>query len=62
MPLFVPCKDCDERKVGCHGECAKYKFYRVVNDALNKRELSDRRTKQACAAMARRARARGRFT
>ena len=24
----VPCKDCPEREVGCHGRCEKYKEYK----------------------------------
>ena len=28
-----PCKDCPDRKVGCHGECEKYKAYKRANEA-----------------------------
>ena len=23
-----PCKDCEDRKVGCHAECEKYRTYK----------------------------------
>lgn len=25
--MSVPCKDCPDREVGCHGRCEKYKAY-----------------------------------
>lgn len=36
-----PCKDCTERYIGCHNECAKYKDYRVNLDTARK-EMKDR--------------------
>ena len=26
--METPCKDCDDREVGCHGKCAKYNEHR----------------------------------
>lgn len=31
-----PCKDCKDRKIGCHGKCELYKKYRDELDKLNK--------------------------
>ena len=28
-----PCLECQDRKVGCHGKCAKYNQYRSALDA-----------------------------
>lgn len=28
-PLQAPCKDCNDRHVGCHAECQKYKDYKT---------------------------------
>ncbi len=30
--MNVPCYRCDERKVGCHPECEKYKEYIAENE------------------------------
>ena len=30
--MTQPCKDCQNRKIGCHGECTKYADYRVENE------------------------------
>lgn len=30
-----PCKDCKDRKIGCHGKCELYKKYRDELDKLN---------------------------
>lgn len=27
-----PCKDCDERYLGCHSKCSKYKEFRAAKD------------------------------
>lgn len=29
-----PCKDCEEREVGCHGKCEKYQAYRSDLDQV----------------------------
>ena len=33
--LNAPCKDCDNRNIGCHGQCKKYQDYSVENKKLN---------------------------
>ena len=34
--IVAPCKDCPDRKLGCHSKCEKYKEYKLANDAHNK--------------------------
>ena len=31
----APCKDCPDRKVGCHSTCEKYLEFRKERDELN---------------------------
>ena len=40
--LNIPCANCTNRAVGCHGVCGDYKDYRSKLDAIN----SDIRIKQ----------------
>lgn len=35
MKLKPPCYKCEERKLGCHGSCDKYKEYRDMKDKQN---------------------------
>lgn len=30
--IVVPCHDCTERVVGCHGRCGRYAAYQVENE------------------------------
>lgn len=39
--MIAPCKDCTERKVGCHADCDKYKEYRRALDAINQKRRED---------------------
>ena len=39
-----PCKDCEERRVGCHSDCEKYKKWRKAKDEQYKEELEKRRS------------------
>lgn len=32
--LLPPCKDCQDRQVGCHGKCNKYKKYKKELEAI----------------------------
>ena len=32
MRKVVPCKDCHERKLGCHGRCEKYQDWKAKVD------------------------------
>lgn len=34
--LKAPCKDCEERYLGCHGKCNKYKAFKESNEERNK--------------------------
>lgn len=36
--LKSPCYKCEDRKIGCHGFCEKYKEYRKKYDDLNEKE------------------------
>ena len=41
MAVIYPCKDCEERHIGGHSECEKYK------DCMNKtRQISSQRLKE----------------
>ena len=33
-----PCKDCEDRFVGCHGICDIYKQAKIENDKLNEKK------------------------
>lgn len=33
--MKIPCKDCPDRKLGCHGKCDKYSEYRKCQDEAN---------------------------
>ena len=35
----APCKDCPDRKVGCHSSCQKYKDFKKVLIADNRKRL-----------------------
>lgn len=41
--MLAPCKDCKERKVGCHSTCEAYKEFQRQNDVTkaNRRKESD---------------------
>lgn len=28
--ITAPCKDCEDRKIGCHGTCEKYKDFKTT--------------------------------
>lgn len=32
--MNAPCKDCGDRKIGCHGQCKKYLEYRAWCDKI----------------------------
>ncbi len=34
--MKCPCRDCEKRKVGCHGTCPEYKEWAEENDRLRK--------------------------
>ena len=38
--ILAPCKDCENREIGCHSRCAAYiKYKSVLNDA--KKDIID---------------------
>ena len=41
--INAPCKNCEKRRLGCHGRCKAYKAFRDELDAINERRrlLSD---------------------
>ena len=46
MKRDAPCMDCDERRVGCHAECERYKVWRKQLDEQNRlARLSKQATK-----------------
>jgi len=36
-----PCRDCDKRKVGCHGFCEEYKKAKAVREAELREEKNE---------------------
>ena len=40
--LLSPCYGCEERKLGCHNRCDKYKEYRTKYDELNLKEKREK--------------------
>lgn len=36
--LKAPCKGCEERQVGCHSKCTKYKQFKQEVDKMRKYE------------------------
>ena len=41
--IKYPCKNCNDRAVGCHGTCNKYKAKKLEQKLANERKLSDMR-------------------
>ena len=35
----APCKDCADRKLGCHGNCPKYQEFKAYCDLVNEKRL-----------------------
>lgn len=43
MMIQAPCKDCEERQVGCHSTCEKYAEYKACMNVFGLAyELTDR--------------------
>lgn len=45
--MTAPCKGCEDRKVGCHATCEKYKAYRAVKEAEYAWRMEQRRADEA---------------
>lgn len=47
-PRYAPCYQCEDRVVGCHAKCEKYKVYQAIlkkeKTAIQKAYKSERRT------------------
>jgi hypothetical protein len=41
-----PCKDCEERQLGCHSDCEKYLAFYQQNREKNKKQLADAHANQ----------------
>lgn len=39
--VISPCKDCEDRQVGCHAKCEKYRLYKQELDGLKKSDKQD---------------------
>lgn len=41
--MTVPCKDCNDREVGCHANCPQYRDYAAEREAIRqkKSEVND---------------------
>ena len=44
--LKCPCKDCDHRKLNCHGACKGYKAWRDWKDEVNRKKAADQDSRQ----------------
>ena len=42
MKPLAPCKDCDERYLGCHDSCKKYIEFKKKNDEFNTKRHKER--------------------
>lgn len=40
--VITCCKDCKDRKVGCHGECERYNEQRQIQIEVNKQRRRER--------------------
>ena len=36
--MIAPCKDCVDRKAGCHSECSRYSQYKDYMNELHKKQ------------------------
>ena len=41
-----PCKNCEERQLGCHSDCEKYLTFYQQNRQKNKKQLADAHANQ----------------
>lgn len=40
-----PCRDCPDRKLGCHGMCRRYQEWKKVNDAIVESRIAAGKTR-----------------
>lgn len=43
----APCKDCPDRRVGCHSTCEKYLAFRKERDELNEKTYKQKEVEYA---------------
>lgn len=41
--MKVPCKNCNDRHIGCHSKCEAYKEYTVQVKAVNEAEYNSKK-------------------
>lgn len=41
--MRCPCKDCDKRKLGCHGMCKEYQEWKKWNEEKNEKRREERK-------------------
>ena len=46
LKMTNPCKDCEERQLGCHSDCEKYLAFYQQNRQKNKKQLADAHANQ----------------
>lgn len=40
--LFAPCKGCEQREIGCHSSCGRYREYRQAMDEYNEQKYQQK--------------------
>ena len=40
--MTPPCKNCDDREIGCHGKCAKYATYKAGLEKAREKQIEHR--------------------
>ena len=47
--MTAPCKDCPDRKIGCHSECEHYKLFKELQTEISaKKERVRKSTPEIC--------------
>jgi hypothetical protein len=42
MIKYSPCKDCNERKEGCHSKCPKYMKFKILLEQEKRKEKKEK--------------------
>jgi len=45
--MEIPCYNCNERHIGCHGECDRYASYSAMRKQENERIFKEKEVKAA---------------
>lgn len=43
--MYVPCKDCIDRKVGCHSTCENYKKFQEISEHIKTQRNKEKETR-----------------